>query len=111
MSRDADKGANCTGRSALFILCVCSLVWRETFSEAYPLPSKNKYGFTSGETGLSLLEIAVEVVLGCGINLLQDRLYYVLAVTKHHESPPSEIWLVPAVMGHSLTPIGLFWFA
>jgi hypothetical protein len=81
------------------------------FFEAYPFAFQQEYGFALGETGLCFLGIAVGLVVGCIIYLIQDRLVYVPACKKHGGSPPAEIRLVPAMIGSFLMPVGLFWFA
>lgn len=81
------------------------------FFEAYPFAFEKEYGFGLGETGLCFLGIAVGLIFGCIIYLIQDRLVYAPAFRKHNGSPPAEIRLVPAMIGSVLMPVGLFWFA
>ncbi|KAI5776546.1 major facilitator superfamily domain-containing protein [Geopyxis carbonaria] len=81
------------------------------FFEAYPFAFQREYQLSLGATGLCFLGIAVGLLLGCMIYLLQDRLVYVPAAKRHNGNPPPEIRLVPAMIGSILMPVGLFWFA
>ena len=81
------------------------------FFEVYPLVFRRDYGLSLGEVGLCFLGIAMGLFAGCGIYLLQDRVYYAPARKKHNGSPPPEVRLMPAMIGSGLMPLGLFWFA
>ena len=81
------------------------------FFEAYPYVFQRDYGLSIGQTGLCFLGIAVGLCAGCGIYLVQDRLYYMPVRKRHGGAPPPEVRLVPAMIGSGLMPLGLFWFA
>lgn len=82
-----------------------------SFFAAFPYIFGGRYGFTSGQEGLTFISIALGCVLGFLAVVYIDRRTYPALETKYGTGAvPPEYRLYGAMAGCALNPIALFWF-
>jgi MFS family permease len=96
------------------IVCLCSLYTAFnfavlfTFLTAFPLIFQNVYDFSSGQTGLVFLSIAIGCVVGAVSYIVIDHQVH---MRKGHlySMPEQRLW--GAMLGSLFMPAALFWFS
>lgn len=86
------------------------------FFDAFPLVFQGIYGFNTGESGLSFLGIGLGCVLATGVFIFVDHITYKKKTRAArargdmaHLEPEQRLYA--AMIGSTLLPISLFWFA
>ncbi|KAH7205377.1 major facilitator superfamily domain-containing protein [Fusarium redolens] len=96
------------------IVCLCSLYTAFnfcvlfTFLTAFPLIFQNVYSFSSGQTGLVFLSIAIGCVAGAVLYIIIDHRVHKRKGDVYSD-PEQRLW--GAMYGSILMPAALFWFA
>ncbi|EXM12588.1 MFS transporter superfamily [Fusarium oxysporum f. sp. vasinfectum] len=96
------------------IVCLCSLYTAFnfcvlfTFLTAFPLIFQNVYSFSSGQTGLVFLSIAIGCVAGAVLYIIIDHRVHKRKGNVYSD-PEQRLW--GAMYGSILMPAALFWFA
>ncbi|RFU25459.1 hypothetical protein B7463_g10889, partial [Scytalidium lignicola] len=81
-----------------------------TFFEVFPLVFPPMYGFNLGETGLAFLSCQIGATIGLVSYFIYVRWWQIPHIQKHGISN-HEYFMIPAMVGSFLLPVGLFIFA
>lgn len=79
-----------------------------TFLASFPLIYQTTYGFTSGQSGLVFLSIAVGCIAGAIVSIIVDQ-YAQAKQSGASAEPEKRLW--GAMLGSFAMPAALFWFA